>query len=84
MSDYWLVEFETNDKFFRVYIDPSFIKENMVLVGITEFNDDDAWLSYLDRATIMAKRISAGSGQEQIVRPQFYAARHCENIYRQQ
>ena len=74
MSDYWLVEFETNDKFFRVYIDPSFIKENMVLVGITEFNDDDIWLSYLDRATIMAKRISAGSGQEQIVRPQFYAA----------
>jgi two-component sensor histidine kinase/streptogramin lyase len=74
MSDYWLIEFETNDKFFRVSIDPSFIEENMVLVGVTEFNDNEIWLSYLDRVTMMAKRTNGGKGQQHIVQPLLYTA----------
>jgi ligand-binding sensor domain-containing protein/two-component sensor histidine kinase len=74
MSDYWLLEFETNDSFFRVSIDPSFIKENMVLVGLTESGNNEVWLSYLDRATMMAKRTNSGSRLERIDQPQLYTA----------
>jgi len=72
MSDHWLIEFENDNSFFRVAIDPSLVKEEMVMVGITEFDRDRVWLSYLDRVTIMAKKMNGGSRQVGIVQPQLY------------
>lgn len=74
LSDKWLIEFENNDQFSVIEMDPSFVKENMVLVAVTEFNNDNVWLSYLDTVTVMAKRINAGNRKQRIGQPQLYSS----------
>jgi streptogramin lyase len=73
MGDYWLVEFQSRNDFFRVTIDPDFVKENMVLVGLTEYDKDKIWLTYLDQVSVLAKRIGEGGRQKGIGQAQLYA-----------
>src|SRR5258708_3964751 len=72
LADYWLVEFESTNDFSRVLIDPDFVRENMVLVGVTEYDNDKIWLSYLDLPTVLAKRTGEGSRKNLITGPQWY------------
>jgi ligand-binding sensor domain-containing protein len=68
MSEKWLVEFTDAQNFSPVHIDSSLVQENNVMVAITEINDQQLWLSYLDHPTILVKRNSQ-NGRSQIGDP---------------
>jgi len=68
LSDRWLAEFTTADHFTQAVLDTALLETDMVLAGITEYNDHEVWVSYLDHATSLAKITGAG-GQRQIGAP---------------
>lgn len=56
VSGYWLARVSENYTIAPVYLDPSLQQSDMVIVGLTEQGDNEAWISFLDKETALVKR----------------------------
>jgi ligand-binding sensor domain-containing protein/two-component sensor histidine kinase len=73
VSDKWVVNFTNNNNFSPVSIDSTLLQSNMVLVGLTEYDNNAIWVSYLDQVTVLAKRNDEPGKQEGISDPVQFA-----------
>ncbi|MBN9383727.1 MAG: hypothetical protein J0H74_23420 [Chitinophagaceae bacterium] len=54
LSEKWLAVFIDTARFLPVTIDTALLQTDMVLTGISEYDDHNVWMSYLDHATALA------------------------------
>jgi streptogramin lyase len=72
IGERWIAEFTPSKKYLPIAIDSSLLTVDMVLQGITEHNDHEIWLNYLDQPTTLAKRRAIAGEPDQLSHPLIY------------
>jgi len=76
MSDRWLAKADASLRFTLLRMDPALTRSNMVMTAITEKDNNEIWISYLDSGTALTKRIVEKSKPDSISAPLFYTGDH--------
>jgi ligand-binding sensor domain-containing protein/anti-sigma regulatory factor (Ser/Thr protein kinase) len=72
VGERWMAEFSDDKKFAPVVIDSSLLTVHMVLQGITEHNDQEIWVHYLDQPTILAVKRTLPDNRRILDKPVLY------------
>ena len=72
VGERWIAEFTGDKKIAPVVIDSSLMTVDMVLQGITEHNDREVWINYLDQRTALAMKRTLPDNRRILDKPVLY------------